>query len=162
MVVRPATAADAGLILTYIVELAAFENEPDKVLNTEEAIRREGFGARPAFEALLGELGGEPAGMALCYWTYSTWTGRRGLFVDDLYVRERFRKQGIGDALLRAAARKALAAGCTRLDLQVLDWNPARAFYERCGLVRLAEWLPYRAEGEALALLAGSGTGSAP
>jgi len=160
--IRPATAADAGLILTYIVELAAFENEPEKVANTEAAIRREGFGSRPAFEALLAEVDGEAAGMALCYWTYSTWTGRRGLFVDDLYVREPYRRRGVGLALLRAAARKALAAGSTRLDLQVLDWNPARGFYERHGLVRLAEWLPYRAEGEALAALAGSGTGSAP
>jgi ribosomal protein S18 acetylase RimI-like enzyme len=153
--IRPASADDAALILSFIRELAAFENEPDRVRNTEEAIRREGFGERPAFEALIAEMADEPAGLALFYQTYSTWTGQRGLYLDDLYVRAPFRRQGIGEALIAAVAAVAVARGYPRLDLQVLHWNPARGLYERLGMRQLEAWLPYRAEGEALARLAG-------
>lgn len=161
VVVREAVAVDAGLILAFVRELAAAQGYAgDVVRNSEDAILHEGFGERPAFEALIAEVDGEAAGMALCYWTYSTWTGRRGLYVDDLIVREAQRGSGVGVALLAAAARKALAAGSLRLDLQVRAANPARGFYERLGLVHLADWLPYRAEGEALAALAATGAGS--
>ena len=159
LLIRPAIADDAGTILALIRELALFEEALDSVENSEAAIRREGFGERPAFEVLIAEAKGtgaerETAGMALFYSTYSTWTGRRGLFIDDLFVRERFRSQGVGAALISEVARIAVLRGATRLDLQVLDWNSARRFYERLGLQHKSRWLPYRAEGEALATLA--------
>jgi GNAT superfamily N-acetyltransferase len=157
--IRKATIEDAPLILAFIKELAAFENEPDAVRNSEAAIRAQGFGADPAFEVLIAEAEGpdglaQPAGMALFYHTYSTWTGRRGLYVDDLFVRAPFRGTGVGRALLQAAARVAIERGCPRLDLQVLDWNSARAFYERLGFRHKDEWLPYRLAGDALVALA--------
>lgn len=160
--IRPARPEDAGLILSFVRELAAYEGEADKVANSEAAIREEGFGERPIFQALIAELAGaqgryEPVGMALCYHTYSTWTGRRGLYVDDLYVREAARRHGVGRALLQAAARLAREQGCTRVDLQVLDWNPAIRFYERLGFRHLREWLPYRLDGEALERLVDGG-----
>lgn len=143
--VRPATPDDAGTILALVRELAAFERAPEAVKATEDDLRRGLAVQHPAFECLLAEAGGEPVGMAVFFPTFSTWEGRPGLQLHDLYVREAARGSGAGRALLAALARAALERGCTRLDLDVLDWNPARTFYERAGLRHLDGWLPYRA-----------------
>lgn len=152
--VRLAEAADAALILELIHALAAFEAESDKVVATLDDIRREGFGPNPAFECLIAECDAKPAGFALFFHNFSTWTGRRGIYLEDLFVHDWARGQGVGEALLRRLAALALERGCARLDLWVLHWNPARAFYERLGITHMQEWLPYRCRGEALERLA--------
>lgn len=152
--IRMATAADAEVILGLVRELAAFEQELDKVEATAEDFRREGFGPDPVFECLLAEVDGEAVGMALFFHNFSTWTGRRGIYLEDLYVRETVRGRGVGEGLIRALARLAVERGCARLDLWVLHWNPARRFYERLGIEHMKEWLPYRVRGEALLALA--------
>lgn len=152
--IRLAEAADAGLILELIRALAAFENEADKVEATVEDLRREGFGDRPAFECLIAESDGRPAGFALFFHNFSTWTGRKGIYLEDLFVHDWARGLGIGEALLRRLAALAVERNCARLDLWVLHWNPARGFYERLGITHMAEWLPYRCAGAALRRLA--------
>ena len=152
--IRLATAEDAELILSLVRELATFEHELDKVEATAEDFRREGFGPDPVFECLIAELDGSPVGMALYFHNFSTWTGRRGIYLEDLYVQERARGKGVGERLIRALAGLAVERGCARLDLWVLHWNPARRFYERLGIEHMTDWLPYRIRGEALQRLA--------
>ena len=152
--VRMATAEDASTILGLVKELAAFEQELDKVEATAEDFRREGFGQDPVFECLLAELDGEAVGMALFFHNFSTWTGRRGIYLEDLYVRESVRGRGVGERLMVELAALAVQRGCARLDLWVLHWNPARRFYERLGIRHMEEWLPYRLSGDALHALA--------
>ncbi len=152
--IRPAVEADCATILRFVRELAAFEREPDAVKASEEDFRRDGWGERPVFESLIAELDGSPVGFALAFRNYSTWEGRPGLFVEDLYVTPDARRYGVGRSLLSAIARRAVEQGCRRVDLNVLDWNPARAFYDRIGFRQMEEWLPYRLTGDALAALA--------
>ncbi|NYZ15730.1 GNAT family N-acetyltransferase [Azospirillum sp. RWY-5-1] len=152
--VRPAVEADAPVIPAFIRELAVFENEPDAVKATEADLRRDGWGERPVFEAMIAELDGAPVGFALTFRNYSTWEGRHGIFVEDLYVRPEARRHGVGRRLLAAVARRAVEQGCRRMDLNVLDWNPARGFYAALGFRHLEEWLPYRLTGDALGVLA--------
>jgi len=151
--VRPATPADAETILTFIKGLAAFEREPEAVKTTVDDLLRDGFGEHPKFEALIAEQDGQPAGFALFFPTYSTWEGRPGIHLEDIFVIERLRGQGIGHKLMAALAALAVARGCARLELSVLQWNPAREFYHRLGMGHLREWLPYRLSGEALRAL---------
>jgi len=153
--IRPAVEADAELILRFVRELAEFEREPHAVKATVEDFRRDGWGPNPVFEALIAELDGAPVGFALTFRNYSTWEGRFGLFVEDLYVTPEARGHGVGKRLLAEVARRAVAAGCKRVDLNVLNWNPARGFYETIGIRHLEEWLPYRVTGADLAALAG-------
>ena len=155
--IRPATAEDVPTLLALIRALARYEHAEDKVDADEATLLSEGFGPRPAFEAIIAYVDGKPAGFALFFHNFSTWVGRRGLYVEDLFVEEWARKQGLGLKLLAELARIAVSRGCRRLDLSVLKWNPARAFYERIGLRHLDEWLPYRIEGDGLRSLA-SGT----
>jgi GNAT superfamily N-acetyltransferase len=152
--IRPATSADVDTILAFIRGLAAFEREPDAVKTTRQDLLRDGFGESPKFEVLIGELEGEPAGFALFFPTYSTWEGRPGMHLEDLFVVERARGRGMGRKLMAAVAAIAVARGCPRLELQVLNWNPAREFYHHLGMSHLREWLPYRLTGEALRSLA--------
>lgn len=152
--VRPATADDASVILRFIRELARFERAEDQVRATEDDLRRDGWGPSPRFEAIIAEADGSPIGFALFFGNYSTWEGRGGLFVEDLYVDQAARQKGAGRALLAAIARIAVARGFRRVDLNVLHWNPARTFYHRIGADHLDEWLPYRLTGDALARLA--------
>ncbi|WP_448189534.1 N-acetyltransferase family protein [Azospirillum sp. sgz301742] len=152
--IRPAVEADAVAILGFVRELAEFEREPDAVKSTVDDIRREGWGPDPVFEALMAELDGVPVGFALTFRNYSTWEGRAGLFVEDLYVQPHARTYGVGRKLLAAVAQRAVERGCKRVDLNVLNWNPARGFYDRIGFKQMKEWLPYRLTGEDLAKLA--------
>jgi ribosomal protein S18 acetylase RimI-like enzyme len=155
IIVRPATPADAPTIVQLIRELAAYEKEPlAGVKVTEADILRDGFGPQQRFESLLVDVGGRPAGFALFFHNYSTWEGRAGIYVEDIFVSEWARGRNIGRRLLAEIAAIAEARGCRRVDLSVLQWNPARAFYERIGLVEMSEWRPYRLKGAALAALA--------
>jgi ribosomal protein S18 acetylase RimI-like enzyme len=158
LVVRPATPADAPTIVQLIRELADYEKEPlTSVKATEADILRDGFGPQRRFESLLVEVGGRPAGFALFFHNYSTWEGRAGIYVEDIFVSEWARGRNIGRRILAEIAAIAEARGCRRVDLSVLHWNPARAFYERIGLVEMSDWRPYRLRGDALAALAAEG-----
>jgi GNAT superfamily N-acetyltransferase len=157
LVIRPATSADVATILAFIKGLAAFEREPDAVNATEEDLLRDGFGAQPKFEVLLAERGGKPVGFALFFPTYSTWEGKAGMHLEDIFVIEEERGKGVGYQLMTTLAAIAVQRGCGRLELSVLHWNPARKFYERLGLAHMEEWLPYRISGAALKKLAAAG-----
>jgi GNAT superfamily N-acetyltransferase len=152
--VRPATPADVPVILGFIRELAAYERQPDAVRASEADLLRDGFGPQRRFEARIAELDGTPAGFTLFFHNYSTWEGRAGIYLEDIYVPPAARRFGIGRRLIADLARLALERGCARLDFNVLDWNPARGFYERLGVEQMKEWLPYRATGKALEALA--------
>lgn len=152
--VRPAVRSDAATILEMIRELARFERAEDQVRATAADLERDGWGETPRFEALIAEQEGNPIGFALYFHNYSTWEGRAGIYLEDLYVNPDARKSGAGRQMMVRLAAIALERGCARLDLSVLDWNPARRFYATLGLSQMKEWLPYRAEGDALAALA--------
>ncbi|MBM3140225.1 MAG: GNAT family N-acetyltransferase [Chloroflexi bacterium] len=156
--VRFAVPADAPAIVSFVRGLAAFEREPpESVRLTESDLRRDLFGATPRAEVLIAEQRGRAVGFALFFANYSTWEGRPGLYIEDLFVEEAARSQGVGRALMAAVARLARERGCARVELSVLDWNPARAFYERLGMRWMREWLPYRLDGAALDALAAEG-----
>lgn len=153
VVVRQARVEDAATIVGLVRELAAYEKLLDQVKISEEDVRRDGFGARPRFECLLAEVDGEATGFALFFENYSTFEGRAGIYVEDLFVREEARGQGIGRMLLVRLAAEVVRRGGRRLDLGVLHWNPARDFYHRLGFAHRNAWLPYRLEGDALTAL---------
>jgi len=153
--IRSATPADVPLILEFIRELAEYEREPQAAVATRADLLRDGFGPEPKFRVDLAEWSGEPAGFALYFWNYSTWLGKPGLYLEDLFVRPRFRGKGIGRALLVHLARVAVKNNCGRLVWQVLDWNtPAIEFYESLGAQTMKEWLTMRVTDEALVRLA--------
>lgn len=152
--VRPAVQSDAAFILEMIRELARFEKAEDSVRATVADLERDGWGDTPRFEALIAERASDPIGFALYFHNYSTWEGRAGIYLEDLYVQPDARGSGAGRRLMARLAAIAVERGCARLDLSVLDWNPARRFYTELGLSQMEEWLPYRAEGKALAALA--------
>ncbi len=154
--IRPATPADVGTILRFVRDLAAFEREPDAVEATEATLADALFGAQPAAEAVIAEDATGPLGFALFFHNFSTWTGRRGLYLEDLYVTPQARGKGVGTALLRHLAALAVARGCGRFEWSVLDWNAdAIAFYRQMGAVGQDEWTVQRVSGEALTRLAG-------
>lgn len=155
LVIRKALREDVPAVLALVKQLAAYEREPDAVVATEEDFLRDGFGETPAFQVLVAEEDGQVVGFAFYFFSYSTWVGRRCLYLEDLFVEPAHRGRGAGLALMRALAREALANECRRFVWQVLDWNaPAIAFYESLGAKVLKEWLSVRMEGEALARLA--------
>ena len=153
-VIRMAEAQDAGTILRLIRALADFENLLDAVSATEADISRDGFGPDRKFECLLAEIDGEAVGFALFFVNYSTFEGRAGLYLEDLFVAESGRGSGISRAIMARLARLTSERGYARLDLSVLHWNPARAFYERLEFQQSIDWLPYRLSGNALRALA--------
>ena len=153
--IRAATPADVAQILDFIRGLAAYEREPDAVTATEADLLRDGFGPNPYYFCLIAERGGQPAGFAFYFFNYSTWTGRPGLYLEDLFVQPEFRGLGIGKALLRRVAAIAVENNCPRLQWEVLDWNtPAIDFYRANGAEFMKEWLNVRVSGDALNLLA--------
>jgi GNAT superfamily N-acetyltransferase len=162
IVLRFATAEDVGLLLQLIRELAAYEKAPDAVVATETDLRRYGFGPERRFEALLASLDGEPAGFALFFPDFSTWRGRPGLWLEDLYVREWARGRGVGRRLMARLAAIAIERDWPALQFNVLDWNPARGFYGRLGIEARrvpSAWVPYGAAGDVLRRLAAEDTG---
>jgi GNAT superfamily N-acetyltransferase len=154
LAIRFAEPADAALLLRLIRDLAAFEREPAAVVATEADLLHTGFGADRQFEALLAFLDGEPAGVALFHTRFSTWLGRPGLYLEDLFVVETARGKGVGRRLMARLAAVAVARGWGRIDFHVLDWNPARRFYEKLGIGHLGGWLRYGADEAALRRLA--------
>ncbi|MBB4154935.1 GNAT superfamily N-acetyltransferase [Sphingomonas jinjuensis] len=157
MTIRPATRDDVATILRFVRELAAYEREPDAVEATEDMLAAALFGDRPAAEAAIAEIDGEAAGFALFFHNFSTWTGKPGLYLEDLYVTPAARGSGVGRALLAYLARLAIDRDCARFEWSVLDWNaPAIGFYRKLGAVGMEEWTVQRLTGDALVKLAES------
>lgn len=156
--IRAATSADVPFILTLIRELAEFERLAHEVVADEAQLSAQLFGERPAAEVLLAEgADGEPAGFALFFQNFSTFVGRPGIYLEDLYVRPAWRKRGIGQALLRRIAALAVERGCGRFEWAVLDWNEdAIGFYKKLGARVMEDWRICRVSGEGLGKLAGS------
>ena len=161
--IRPATPADIALILRLIRALAEYEREPQSV-ETTEAMLRDGLFGRgvgngdrgPSAECVVGEVDGVPRGFAVFFHNYSTWKGRSGLYLEDLFVEPEARGVGLGKALLVHLAGIAVARGCGRFEWTVLDWNtPAIEFYTGLGAKAMEEWTIYRVGGDALGTLAG-------
>ena len=152
---RPATPEDAPLILQFIRELAEYERDPKAAVATEADILRHAFSEYPLIHVVLAEWEGRPAGFALYFFNFSTWQGKPGLYLEDLFVRPALRGFGIGKALLKHLARIAVDRGCTRYVWQVLDWNePSIKFYEAMGARQMKNWITCRVDGEALARMA--------
>ena len=155
VVIRAAVEEDVPLILHFIRRLAEYERLAHEVVATEEGLRRWLFGERPAAEVVIAEWGGEAAGFALFFHNFSTFLGRSGVYLEDLYVEPAHRGRGIGRALLAHLARLAVERGCGRLEWWVLDWNEdAIRFYRSIGAVAMDDWTVYRVTGDALAALA--------
>lgn len=149
--IRNAEPGDAALILKFITELAIYEKAEDEVIATEEDIRESIFGENSTVKGLICLVDNRPAGFAVYFYNYSTWLGKKGIYLEDLYVSPDFRRFGAGRALFKELAQIALAQGCERLEWNVLDWNePAIAFYESIGGEAKSEWIGYRLSGEAL------------
>lgn len=153
--IRSATVDDVSLILTLIRGLAEYERLVSEAVVTEQDVRDSLFCERPAAEVLIAEAGGEAAGFALFFHNYSTFLGRRGLYLEDLFVFPAHRGKGIGRALMARLARIARERNCGRFEWWVLDWNePAIRFYESLGARAMSDWTVYRLTGEPLARLA--------
>lgn len=157
--IRTATPADVPQILAFIRALALYEREPDAVQTTEADLLRDGFrdgfNDRPFFQCLMADADGEPAGFALYFFTYSTWRGRPGIYLEDLFVIPKFRGRGLGKALLASIAAIAIELRCERLEWSVLDWNqPSIDFYQSLGAVFLNEWRKMRLTDGSLKSLA--------
>jgi GNAT superfamily N-acetyltransferase len=153
--IRPATPADAALMLRFIRGLAEFERAPNAVIATEEALIRDGFGLCPKYRCLIAEWDGQPAGFALFHYNYSTWRGQPGLYLEDLFVLPEMRGKGIGKALLQKLAQIAVEENCYGLRWMVLEWNtPAIKFYDALGAELLGEWETMLLWGEPLQRLA--------
>ena len=143
--IRTATAADVPQILAFIRALATYERAPEQVVCDEARLRESMFGAKPEAEVLLACVGPAPAGFAVFFHNYSTWWGRQGVYLEDLFVRPEMRGKGIGKALLKAVATIARDRECARVEWAVLDWNqPAIDFYRSLGAVAKDEWTVYR------------------
>jgi GNAT superfamily N-acetyltransferase len=155
--IRPATPADAALMLRFIHGLAEYEREPNAVIATEQGLIRDGFGPAPKYRCLIAEWSGTPAGFAFFHYNYSTWRGQPGLYLEDLFVLPEMRGKGIGKALLQKLAQIALDENCYGLRWMVLEWNtPALKFYESLGAELLGEWETMLLRGEPLKQLAGA------
>lgn len=153
--IRPATRDDVPLLLGLIGELADYERLRHEVVLDAELLERHLFGERPAAEAVLAEIGGEAVGYALFFPTFSTFLGRPGIWLEDVFVRPARRGAGVGGALLAHVASVAVERECGRLEWSALDWNePALAFYRGLGARRMTEWQLHRLDGGALAAVA--------
>lgn len=156
LTIRPAVPADAGLIHALILELAAYEKLQHEAVASVDDIAGALFGTQPRAFCDIAEWEGRPAGFALWFYNFSTFLGRHGIYLEDLFVRPDFRGRGLGKALLAHLARRCTQEGLGRLQWQVLDWNaPSIAFYQSLGAVPAQEWIGMRVSGEALERLAG-------
>lgn len=153
--VRAAVPTDATLIFDLIVELAVYEKAPHEVITDAAGISDSLFGPSARAHALVCEVDGVAAGYAVYFFSYSTWLGKNGIYLEDVYVTPEFRGRGAGKAMLRQLAQIAVAGNCGRLEWSVLDWNtPAIEFYEALGARPQSEWIKYRISGDALRQLA--------
>jgi GNAT superfamily N-acetyltransferase len=149
--VREATPADVPRIRELIMELATYERMPEQARATDDQLRSALFGERPAVFALVAEADDEVVGFALWFLNFSTWEGVHGIYLEDLYVREGHRGEGLGKALLRSLASIAVARGYARFEWWVLDWNrPSIDFYRALGAVPMQDWTVFRLDGDAL------------
>ena len=157
IVIRSAEPSDVPTIVALIRELAAYEHLEHEVVLDEAAFAAHLFGARPYAEVLIAESNGAPVGFALFFHNFSTFLGRPGIYLEDLYVRPDARGNGLGKELLVELARLAGTRGCGRIEWAVLDWNePSIAFYRSLGALPKEEWLLYRLTGDAMVALAGA------
>jgi GNAT superfamily N-acetyltransferase len=155
LAIREARPGDAALVLRFVQELADYEREPDAVVATEAMLDEALFGATPRIFCDIAEWDGEPIGMALWFYNFSTWRGRHGIYLEDFYVTPAGRGRGAGRALMARLARRCVEQGLERMDWAVLRWNePAIAVYERLGAFANDEWAMWRLTGEALEALA--------
>lgn len=164
---RPAVEADVPEIHRMVFEMADYSGglyesvgktlDRNSIRLTEDDLRRDGFGPERRFECLIAEAGGATVGFALFYPNYSTYEGRAGLYLEDIFVRESARGLGVGRKIMRHLAAIAMERGCRRLDFSVMPMNPARGFYEALGCRQLADWLPYRISDGDLEKLAAEG-----
>lgn len=149
--IREAVANDAKTIYDFINELAIYEKEPDAVKTTVEETKEKIFGEKSTVKAIICEENAIAIGMAVYFYNYSTWLGKNGIYLEDLYVSESKRGLGAGKAMLKYLAKKALEENCGRFEWSCLDWNtPSRNFYESIGAKSQDEWIGYRLEGESL------------
>ncbi|WP_459201137.1 GNAT family N-acetyltransferase [Methanococcus sp. CF] len=146
--IRPTTVSDVSLILKFIKELAKYENLEDSVLATEEIIKESLFGKKQYAEALIVEARSEPVGLVLFFHNFSTFLGKPGIYIEDLYIKEEFRGMGLGKKIFEYLSNLAKERNCGRIEWVVLDWNPARKFYEKMGAVPVDNWLIYRLTGD--------------
>ena len=154
--IRPATSADLPLIAQFIRDLAEYEKLAHEVRFDEAVLEDRLFGVRPYAEVLIGEVDGSAQGFALFFHNFSTFEGRPGVYLEDLFVRPEARGSGLGKALLAALAQIAVERDCARLEWSVLDWNePSIAFYKKLGAKTMDEWTTFRLDGDALGTLAG-------
>ena len=155
--IRDAIASDTQAIYDFIIELAVYEKEPDAVVTSVEETREKVFGKDSSVKALICEQDGVAIGHAIYFYNYSTWLGKYGIYLEDLYVTESKRGIGAGKAMLKNLANRALAQECGRFEWSCLDWNtPSRDFYTSIGAVSQDEWVGYRLEGDSLVNFANS------
>ena len=160
--IRTATPADIPLMLDLIRGLAKYEREPNAVVATEEDLRRDGFGQQPKYRCVIADWDGRPAGFAFFFYNYSTWRGKPGLYLEDLFVLPEMRGKGIGKALLKHLAQIAVQENCYGIRWMVLEWNePALKFYDSLGTTILGDWETMLLTGDALLELAGTAKGTA-
>ncbi len=153
--IRPATRGDRDLVFQFIRDLAEYERLLDHVEASADDIERVLFAPNPRAFCDIAEYGGEPAGFALWFYNFSTFRGRHGIYLEDLFVKPAFRGNGIGKALLQHLAKRAVAEGCARVEWWVLDWNePSIKFYESLGAIPMEEWTVFRLTGDAMKRLA--------
>ena len=155
--IRTATKDDCGIILGFVRELAEYENLAHEIIATEEILTQTMFGAHAYAESLIAEINGKAVGFALFFHNFSTFIGRPGLYVEDVYVTPTYRHSGIGLKLFRALAKIALQRDCGRMEWAVLDWNqPAITFYEKIGAKPKPEWITQRLTRKEIQVLASS------
>ncbi|MCB0330761.1 MAG: GNAT family N-acetyltransferase [Bdellovibrionales bacterium] len=159
--IRAASENDTSLILSFIRELAEYEKLSHEVVATDDDLRRSLFGDRPSAEVVIGEYNGSPVAFALFFHNYSTFLGKPGLYLEDLFVKPEMRGKGLGKVVLAYLAHLARERGCGRFEWWVLDWNePAIKFYRSIGAMPMDEWTVQRVDGEALDALADTFTES--
>jgi len=160
LIIRPAVASDCPLVLSFIRDLASYEQLMAEFQATEEKLHATLFAERPSAECVLAFVDGAAAGFAVFYTNYSTFLAKPGLYVEDLFVKPAFRKKGVGRALLAHIAGLANERGCGRVEWTVLDWNePAIDFYATFGAAPMEDWRLCRLSGEVLKKYAGAGAG---
>ena len=148
--IRQATSKDVTIILKFIRELAEFEKLSHLVEANERKLKSTLFGKKPVAKVLIAEIKRKAVGFLLYFYNYSTFVGRPGIYIEDLYVNPEYRKKGVGRALMKHCGKIAKELGCKRVEWAALTWNPARKFYEKIGAQPLNDWLLYRLSGKKL------------